>query len=128
MQSHPRVRHPYAELSDRLADKVGGAFGSMSSFWTMVSVYVAWMALSDLGIWFFAYDRYPHPFLLFCSNFVQLLALPILGVIGNRADRMRNLKADADHEAQLHIAQVVETIQGDVATIKKLVAMEPTSG
>lgn len=111
---HPRVPHPTMRLcttlSDRFAENVAAVFGSMSMFWVLVIWQLAWMVLASVGVWAFASDRYPFPFLLFCSNLIQLWALPILGVATNRADAKRAAKADADHAALTSIHHTVDAI------------------
>lgn len=45
------------------------------SFWM-----AAWMGLATASIWLFSRDRYPFSFLLFLSNIIQLLYLPLLQI------------------------------------------------
>lgn len=111
---HPAVRHPYAGLQARLADRISGAFGSMCMFWTLVLWQLIWMAFATLGFWGFKNDRYPFVFLLFLGNLIQLWALPVLGTSQNRADQKRDAKANADHLALTHIAMQVDAIYDKV--------------
>lgn len=106
-----RIPHPDQlrtdTLSDRVADAISGWFGSMRCFYTLIVWQLGWMALASVGAWWFAADKYPFAFLLFCSNLIQLLALPVLGVATNRADIKRSAKADADHTALTAIFEKV---------------------
>ena len=107
---HPRVPHPLEGFNDRVGDRIGGWFGSMRTLWVLMVWMFGWMILADLGVWLFAKDAYPHPFLLFLSNLVQLFALPVLGSIQNRADIKRTAKADADHQALTYLATRTDAI------------------
>lgn len=113
--THPRVPHPDALLvssrSDRVADRISAAFGSMGMFWVLVGWQVGWIVLATVGAPLFRADPYPFAFLLFLSNLIQLWALPVLGTTANRADARRAAKADADHAALTHIAAVVDEIR-----------------
>lgn len=117
---HPHVPHPHARVAatdtwqDKLADWVSAAFGNMNMFWVLVAWQLGWMAMASVGVWLFASDKYPFPFLLFCSNLIQLWALPVLGVATNRADKKRAAKADADHEALTHLAHQQEVLLAEV--------------
>lgn len=86
----------------------------MRMFWILVAWMAAWIVLATLGVWLFADDRYPFPFLLFCSNLIQLWALPLLGSTQNRADQKRESKADSDHEALTYLANRVDQIAARV--------------
>lgn len=121
--SHSRVPHPdfhiSHEASDRLADRVAGWFGSMHCFYLLLAWQFGWMALATAGVWWFAGDRFPFPFLLFTGNLVQLFALPLLGVATNRAQERQRAKADADHEALSHIATQLDLVAGLLITDKR---------
>jgi uncharacterized membrane protein len=114
---HPHIAHPFDGLSEKAADKITKALGSMSMFWFLVAWQLGWMALATLGIWLFQFDKYPFIFLLFLSNLIQLWALPILGATQNRADEKRSLKADADHEALTYVATKIDTLEGKLDTL-----------
>lgn len=55
-------------------------FGSMGMFYFLAIWMFGWITLATAGIGLFKGDPYPFTFLLFLSNLVQLLALPILAV------------------------------------------------
>lgn len=116
LRHHPNIPHP-AECEswqDRLADKVAHVFGTMGMFWGLVAWMLVWMTLATLGVWVFSLDKYPFPFLLFCSNLVQLWALPVLGVATNRADAKRSAKADVDHQALAYLAHRQDELHADL--------------
>jgi uncharacterized membrane protein len=111
VKTHPRVRHPFENFSDRVGDKVNGIFGSMKTFWILVFWQIGWMALAIGDVPLFKKDPYPFTFLLFLSNLIQLWALPVLGNTQNRADVKRDAKANTDHEALSYIACTVDHIK-----------------
>lgn len=82
-------------LNDRLAVLITKGFGSMAMLYVLMAWMGIWMVLASLGFWLFAADRYPFPFLLFCSNLVQLWALPVLAVGNNVLNRRTELQAEA---------------------------------
>lgn len=110
MQQHPRIKHPHADLNDRIGDRISAVFGSMRTFWVLVGWQLGWMLLATLGAPVLKRDPYPFVFLLFLSNLIQLWALPVLGNTQNRADVKRNAKADADHAALTYLAHRVDAV------------------
>lgn len=123
---NPNVIHPATKVSDtrsdRFADGIARAFGSMRMFYVLIGWQIIWMLLSWLGLPFFKTDPYPFVFLLFLGNLVQLWALPVLGVATNRADEKREAKATADHLALTHVANQVDAI---LARLEPAVAPAP---
>jgi uncharacterized membrane protein len=120
MRRHPKIPHP-AECDSwqlRMADRVSAVFGTMGMFWALVAWQLIWMALATAGVWLFAGDHYPFPFLLFCSNLVQLWALPVLGVATNRADAKRTAKAETDHQALAYLAHHQDEIHAELRAIR----------
>lgn len=85
-------------FNQKLAVAFTKYFGSMTAFWILVSWMFIWMFLATLGIWIFKSDKYPFPFLLFCSNLVQLWALPVLAVGQNVLSKQQEAHAEATYE------------------------------
>lgn len=83
-------------LNQRIAALFTRAFGSMQAFYVLVLWMLAWMILASLGFWLFQYDKYPFSFLLFCSNLIQLWALPVLAV----GQQVLSRKAELQSEEQ----------------------------
>lgn len=67
-------------FNQRLAVLITRWFGSMTMFYILFIWMFGWMFLATQGVGFLKGDPYPFTFLLFLSNIVQLLALPILAV------------------------------------------------
>lgn len=87
----PLTKNEQLGFNGRLAVFLTNTFGSMGMFYFIIVWMFGWMALAGGGVWLFARDPYPFVFLLFLSNVVQLLALPILAVgqqvLGRAADK-----------------------------------------
>lgn len=67
-------------LNGKLAVFMTKTFGSMGMFYFLIIWMSCWMIFATLGFGIFKNDPYPFNFLLFLSNLVQLLSLPILAV------------------------------------------------
>lgn len=103
-ETHEAVPHPHSALNQKIGSKINAWFGSMRTFWILAAWQGTWMLLATLGLPLIENDPYPFSFLLFISNIIQLLALPVLGNTQNMADEKRDRKADADHTALTYLA------------------------
>jgi hypothetical protein len=110
MRSHPHVKHPrdlahppsglVGRLNDWVTDHLAVALGSV------VGLYLALIIpLMALPI-----PAFSKIVIIISSNWIQLWGLFCLQRSANRTDVKRMLKADADHEALTHIANVVDQI------------------
>jgi uncharacterized membrane protein len=97
-------------FNQRLAVMITRSFGSMWAFYILIAWMLLWMALSSLGLWLFALDRYPFAFLLFLSNLVQLWALPVLSVGQNVLSRKAELQADETYATTTKMYHDIEQI------------------
>jgi hypothetical protein len=98
--SHPRVPHPREFLkaeatqlqfiNDWTARALTRTLGSMSLFW--VCFLVPLIAIATGG-WFAGFVA------IVFSYWLQAWALPVLQLSQNRAERMRDAKIEADHQA-----------------------------
>ncbi len=96
-----------------LAVSLSRKFGSMQTFYVFLIWMLAWMILATLGIGIFQNDQYPFTFLLFLSNLVQLLALPILAVgqqVLSRASDKQALQTFRDAEVILKLQDEVHKL------------------
>lgn len=104
--NHDKIKHAtkihqeknVSSFNQKLAVAFTKYFGSMGMFWALVIWMFVWMTLATLGIWLFKNDKYPFPFLLFCSNLVQLWALPVLAVGQNVLSKQQEAHAEATYE------------------------------
>lgn len=81
-------------LNDKIAVIITKNFGSMPALYILILWMFGWMALATLGVGWFAKDVWPFPFLLFCSNLVQLWALPAIMVGQQVLSRKAEIQAD----------------------------------
>jgi len=86
-----------ANFNERFAVWITKGFGTVWAFYVLVLWMLLWIALAGVGFWLFRYDQYPFPFLLFCSNLVQLWALPVLAVGQSVLGRKQELLADEQY-------------------------------
>lgn len=87
-----------SQTNQKIAVAFTKYFGSMTAFWILVLWMLLWMFCATIGIWIFRFDRYPFPFLLFCSNLIQLWALPVLAVGQNVLSKQQEAQAEATYE------------------------------
>jgi uncharacterized membrane protein len=88
-------------------------FGSMGMFYLLIVWMFGWIALATLGVGLFKQDPYPFVFLLFLSNVVQLLSLPILAVgqqVLSRASDKQAQQTYKDAEAILRLQDEVHRL------------------
>lgn len=113
---HPHVPHPKTllaverrigtRINEWVARVLTSVLGSMTAFWLCFLVPQLTIPASDtvkllVGIVF--------------SSWFQAWALPVLQGSQNRADALRNAKADADHQALAYIASAADEIKAAVA-------------
>jgi len=77
--------------------------GTMWFFYILVLWQTGWMLWQSTTR--HPFDAYPYPFLLFCSNIIQLIFLPILAVGNNVLNKRSELKADEDYKTNVDADQ-----------------------
>lgn len=100
-------------FSGRLAIFATHKFGSMGMFYILLIWMFGWIILATLGVGLFKNDQYPFTFLLFLSNVIQLLSLPILAVgqqILSRASDKQAVQTYKDAEALLKIQDEIHRL------------------
>lgn len=105
------VDDEHVGINGRIAAGITRLFGSMGMLYLLIGWMVCWIALATLGVWLFRHDQYPFAFLLFCSNLIQLWALPVLAVgqqVLSRASDKRAIQTYQDVEAILHEVQAIQ--------------------
>lgn len=107
-EQHPSVQHPNevvqvaGAVNTWLADHLTGIFGSIWTVW----IFIAYPLLGML-----APMTWQTKIFFISSGWIQLWALPLLNLASNRADKLRQAKADVDHRALTHIAGEIDKIQ-----------------
>lgn len=111
---HPQVPHPADLLATEavtawqklikgnewLAFKVAAIYGAALTIWLMLGYTL-------LG----AAEPHMLTTLLYWSNGVQLCFCGVMTFVGNKLSKQSAAKADADHQAQSHVATVVDDIK-----------------
>lgn len=114
-------------INDVLAEAITKAFGTMWAFYILVLWMVLWMLLAGLDFWLFKYDHYPYPFLLFCSNLIQLWALPVLAVgqrvIGRKQELQGNEQFNFTEKSYHNIEQVMQHLDAQDNEIIQIKAL-----
>jgi len=113
----PRLtRHEQIGFNGRLAIFITDKFGSMGAFYVLSLWMIVWMILATLGVGFFGRDPYPFTFLLFLSNIVQLLALPVLAV----GQQVLSRASDKQSEQTFKDAEAILKLQDEVHKLIKI--------
>ena len=97
-------------FSGRLAVILTSTFGSMGAFYVLLMWMLGWVTLATLGVNLFTQDPYPFTFLLFLSNVVQLLSLPILAV----GQQVLSRASDKQAEQTYKDAEAILKLQDDI--------------
>ncbi len=103
-------------FNGRLALFITGKFGSMGAFYVLSLWMVSWIILASFSIGFFGKDPYPFTFLLFLSNIVQLLALPVLAV----GQQVLSRASDKQAEQTFKDAEAILKLQDEVHKLVKI--------
>ena len=85
----------------------------MQTFYLLLIWMLGWITLATLGVGVFKNDQYPFTFLLFLSNLVQLLSLPILAVgqqVLSRASDKQALQTYKDAEVILKLQDEIHNL------------------
>lgn len=107
--SHPQVVHPkelikietgFKRFNQLIAIKLGNSLGSMLFFWFCLILDLVELppviASNNLIVWI----NY------IAQTVIQLLALPILGVVANLQQKQSEAKANADHKTLTYLAEI----------------------
>ncbi len=124
---HPRIGERESEgprktsdesvgLNGRIAAFVAKKFGSMWTFYILVLWMFGWILLASAGIGIFRRDPYPFIFLLFLSNLVQLLALPILAV----GQQVLSRASDRQAEQTFKDAEAILKLEDEIHRLIKI--------
>ncbi len=103
-------------LNERLALFLTKKFGTMTVFYVLALWMIVWIILATLGVGVFQRDPYPFIFLLFLSNIVQLLALPVLAV----GQQILSQASDRQAEQTFKDAEAILKLQDEVHRLVKI--------
>lgn len=94
---------------DRLAVLVTGAIGSMYAVYFLLIILLAWMfwqSISDQP-----FDPYPFAFLLFITNVLQLLLMPLIMVGQNIQNKHAELRAEEEFKTTKAILELLTQLK-----------------
>ena len=110
------ARHEQLGFDGRLAMSITKRFGSMGMFYGLLMWMFGWVVLATAGVGLLARDPYPFTFLLFLSNVVQLLALPILAV----GQQVISRASDKQAEQTYKDAEAILKLQDEIHKLIKI--------
>lgn len=93
---------------DKMAVRVTGVIGSMYAVYFLTVIILAWMLAQK--ILSRPFDPYPFAFLLFITNIIQLLLIPLIMVGQNIQARHSELRAQEEFKTTQTILKDIETI------------------
>ena len=96
-------------FNERTALKLTNLSGSMQFFWFIVFLYIIWVVYNSVVPKEYRLDGQWFPLLLFISNLIQLMLLPILQVGQNILSRNADLRA----ENQLTLIETIRDMAKD---------------
>lgn len=101
---------------ERLGYYITLRVGTMAFFYLLVLWQIGWMIWQTI-MGKHAFDPYPYPFLLFCSNIIQLIFLPILAVGNNVLSKHSELRAENDLQIDIRSEEMLKSINGKLDTL-----------
>jgi uncharacterized membrane protein len=134
VEDHPAVHDVNQEAQEQLSAvekvcrKIADATGAPIALFLAIVVQFAWVIIGQAT----HLDSYPFPFLLTCSNILQLILIFVIAVAQKQSAQHAELRAEADHDhisRLMHHQEVQEEIlmrlalktQTDVEDIKAAV-------
>ena len=98
------IHHESLGFNERIALAVTERIGTMAAVYALIVIMTGWMLWQvDTSK---PFDPYPFIFLLFCSNVIQILLMPLIMVGQNLQGRHAELRAE--HDLQVDIAAEAE--------------------
>jgi uncharacterized membrane protein len=85
--------------------------GSMPFFWVIVIWYTLWILWNSFAPTKLRFDGQWFPLLLFISNLIQILYMPILQVGQNIIQRHSQTRSESEYKLIFKIDQLVEQIE-----------------
>ncbi|MHB8145750.1 MAG: DUF1003 domain-containing protein [Vulcanimicrobiaceae bacterium] len=134
IEDHPLVDDVNAihreqlSVTERLCKRIADATGAPVALLLAVVVQAIWVTLGQVMHW----DPYPFPFLLTCSNILQLILIFIIAVAQRQSSEHAELRAESDHDnisrllyhqqvQEQLLLRLAEKTQTDVADLRAMV-------
>lgn len=132
-----RVRSLYSNITVFLVEKnlqfatwMADAAGQITTFWIFFLWYILWMVWNLVAHGALRFDPYPFAFLLFLSNSVQIMYMPIITLQSNVFNRnvlailQRLDKQDVQHEQQIEVIRQLAHAILEAVTVMKSTLVE----
>ncbi|MGH7708879.1 MAG: DUF1003 domain-containing protein [Vulcanimicrobiaceae bacterium] len=106
VEDHPLVGDPIAAHRanltplERACKRIADATGAPVALALAIVIQVVWVAVGQLTHW----DPYPFPFLLTCSNILQLILIFVIAVAQRQSSEYSEVRAEMDHD---HISRLL---------------------
>ena len=105
------------KFQDRVAVIITTAVGSMYALYFFIIFVFGWMLWQALAEK--PFDPFPFVFMIFISNIIQLLLLPLIMVGQNTQNRHAQLRAEEDYHTTKTIHQDIEHILTTLDSLAK---------
>ena len=105
------------KFHDKVAVLITSAIGSMYALYFFIIFVFGWMLWQSVSPK--PFDPFPYIFMIFISNIVQLLLLPLIMVGQNIQAKHAQLRAEEDYHTTKTIHQDIETILPPLSDLKK---------
>ena len=107
----------HLKLHDKVAVTVTAAIGSMYAVYFFMIFVFGWMLLQGMANR--PFDPFPFVFLIFITNIIQLLLMPLIMVSQNIQSRHAELRAEEEYQTTKTIHQDIETILTTLSDLDK---------
>jgi len=135
IEDHPLVDDVNAihreqlSVTERLCKRIADATGAPIALLLAVVIQAMWVTFGQVTHW----DPYPFPFLLTCSNILQLILIFIIAVAQRQSSEHAELRAESDHDnisrllyhqqvQEQLLLRLAEKTQTDVTDLRTMVA------
>lgn len=104
------------KFHDKAAVVITTAVGSMYALYFFILFVFGWMLWQTVAKR--PFDPFPYVFMIFISNIIQLLLLPLIMVGQNIQNRHARLRAEEEYHTTKTIHQDIETILTQLSEIQ----------
>jgi len=109
------LHHERLSRNERIALFVTLRIGTMAAVYALVVVMAGWMLWQQNAG--HPFDPYPFIFLLFCSNVIQILLMPLIMVGQNLQGRHAELRAEHDLQVDIAAEAEIRTLQAKLDAV-----------
>lgn len=110
--------------NERIGLWVTERLGTMYMVYLLALIMAAWMIWQ--GDAHRPFDPFPYVFLLFCSNVIQILLMPLIMVGQNVQGRHSELRAEHDFQVNVMAEHEIEVLQEKLDRLMDMLANGPS--